>query len=64
MANIGQTAPRALEVQTLPWITIQPVAGPNQVEALRAVLNPSEVEAIVLALELNLIWVEVSRSDP
>ncbi len=53
MANIGRTVPGALEVQTLPWITVQPVTDRNQVEALRAVLDPGEAEAIVLALELN-----------
>ncbi len=53
MANIGRTVPGALEVQTLPWITVQPVKDRNQVEALRAVLDPGEAEAIVLALELN-----------
>ncbi|MDX2243503.1 MAG: DUF3368 domain-containing protein [Leptolyngbyaceae cyanobacterium bins.302] len=53
MANIGRTVPGALEVQTLPWITVHPVTDPDQVEALRAVLDPGEAEAIVLAMELN-----------
>lgn len=53
MANISRTVPGALEVQTLPWMTVQPVTYPDQVEALRAVLDPGEAEAIVLALELN-----------
>jgi len=53
MATIGRTVPGALEVQTLSWITVQPVTDPSQVTALRAVLDPGEAEAIVLALELN-----------
>jgi len=53
MANIGRSVPGALEVQTLAWITVQPVTDSKQVEALRAVLDPGETEAIVLALELN-----------
>lgn len=53
MATISRTVPGALEVQTLSWITVQPVADSKQVEALRAVLDPGEAEAIVLALELN-----------
>lgn len=53
MATIGRTVPGALEVQTLPWITVQPVTDRNQVQALRAVLDPGEAEAIVLAIELN-----------
>ncbi|PSB34428.1 DUF3368 domain-containing protein [Stenomitos frigidus] len=53
MATIGRAVPGALEVQTLPWITVQPVKDQNQVEALRAVLDPGKAEAIVLALELN-----------
>lgn len=53
MATIGRTVPGALEVQTLSWIMVQPVTDSNQVEGLRAVLDPGEAEAIVLALELN-----------
>jgi len=53
MANIGRTVPGALEVQTLRWITTQPVTDLTQVETLQAVLDQGEAEAIVLALELN-----------
>jgi uncharacterized protein len=53
MANIGRSVPGALEVQTLPWSRVKPVANLNQVETLRAVLDPGEAEAIVLAIELN-----------
>jgi uncharacterized protein len=53
MANIGKTVPGTLAVQTLPWITVQPVADSNQVETLRAILDPGEAEAIVLALDLR-----------
>jgi predicted nucleic acid-binding protein len=53
MVNIGRTVPGAVEVQTLSWITVQPTKDPNQVTALRAVLDPGEAEAIVLAMELN-----------
>lgn len=53
MANIGRTVPGTLEVQTLPWIQIQPVTALDQVTALRATLDHGEAEAIVLALELQ-----------
>jgi len=53
MSTIGRTVPGAFEVQTLPWIMVQPAIDSNKVEAFRAVLDPGEAEAIVLALELN-----------
>lgn len=49
MATIGRTVPGALEVQTLPWITVQPVTDRNQVEALRAVLDPGEAQSDLTA---------------
>jgi uncharacterized protein len=53
MAGLSRTVPGTLEVQTLPWIVTQSVTDPNQVAALRAVLDQGEAEAIALALELN-----------
>jgi uncharacterized protein len=53
MAGISKTVPGAIAVQTLSWITTQPVTDSNQVEVLRSILDQGESEAIALALELN-----------
>ncbi len=53
MVGLSTTVPGTLEVQTLPWITAQPVTDLNQVETLRAILDQGEAEAIILAMELN-----------
>ncbi len=53
MVGLSRTVPGTLEVQTLRWITAQPVTDLNQIETLRAILDQGEAEAIVLAMELN-----------
>jgi predicted nucleic acid-binding protein len=53
MVGLGTTVPGTLEVQTLPWIIVQPVTDLNQVKTFRTILDQGEAEAIVLAMELN-----------
>ena len=47
MVGLSRTVPGTLEVQTLRWITAQPVTDLNQIETLRAILDQGEAEAIV-----------------